>query len=100
MNTTTDQKLDTQNSLLKWILAGVGTGIVGLAMFVGSYINSSLSYRDKGEDYLRNDIKKSLDDNGKTQASIVKVLEQQTQILGEIRDDQKKFPAISASSPP
>lgn len=106
MAETTDQKLDTQTSLLKWILGGVGTSVVGVAVWIGSFINSAMSHRDEGEKYLRTEVKASLDsykkaveDNGDTQATIVRVLEQQTKILGEIRDDQKKFPAVASGIP-
>lgn len=104
--TTTDEKLDSQTSLLKWILGGVGIGICALAVFISTYINNSIAYRDKGEDYLRSEIKKELMDNGATQKEIVTVLqtlskssEAQVKILIEMRDDQKKFPAVASAKP-
>lgn len=80
-----DEKLDTQTSLLKYILGGVGTALLGLAVSVGSFINGLVSRGQANEDYLRD--------------KVVETLEKQTTILKEIRDDQKKFPAVAERRP-
>lgn len=87
---STNEKLDTHTQLLKWILGGVGTAVIGLAVWIGSFINNAMSHRDEGEKYLRNEVLE-------VQKSIAKSIETQTKVLVEIRDDQKKFPAVASN---
>ena len=96
---TTDTKLDAQTSLLKWILGGVATGVVGLAVFAGSTFTSFLSRSANNEEWLKKDLKASLDKQDTNQSSIAKTLERQTDILEDIRNDQRKFPAVAEGKP-
>lgn len=91
---TTDAKLDTQTSLLKWILGGVGTGVIGLAVFAGSTFTTFLNRSQSNEDWLKKDLKTSIDNQVANQATMVKLLDRQTIVLEQIRDDQRKFPAV------
>ena len=93
-----DAKMDTQTSLLKWILGGVGTALVGLALFAGATFNGFMTRSQTNEDWLKKDLKTSLDNQIANQAVMVKLLDRQTTVLEQIRDDQRRFPAVSASA--
>jgi hypothetical protein len=100
----TNEKLDAQTSLLKWILAGVGTGIAGLALFASSVFSQFLTRSQQDGEFLKKDLKDAVVAVSKGQENISKALEVQsnilqkqqqiwessTTLLKEIRDDQRR----------
>ncbi len=103
---TTDSKLDAQTTLLKWILTGVATGVTGLAVFAGTQFTSFMNRSAANEEWLKKDLKASLDKQDKNQEAITKLLERQvlvqensSKVLEAIRDDQRKFPQVAGERP-
>ena len=109
----TDQKMDTQTKLLKWILAGVGTGVTGAAIWMASYIGGLMTDRKEGEAFLRKEVKEELikisasgeamakgQETANEQSTIMlRTMERQTDYLRDMRDDQRKFPAVAERMP-
>lgn len=96
VDTSTDQKLDAQTSLLKWILGGVASGVAALAIFASSVFTSFLSRSQQGEEFLRKEVKDAIivvsqtqKDLADSQKSVTKAMDNQTTILQQIRDDQR-----------
>ena len=102
----TDAKLDQQTNLLRWILGGVGTAVGAGALWMGAQFTQDKSF-------LREDVKMSLKSISESNASIakfqetansntavmIKVLEENVKLAREIRDDQRKFPAVAEKIP-
>jgi len=110
---TNDAKMDQQTTLLKWILGGVGTAIAAIAVWASTQFASFMSDKKQGEVFLREEVKGSLNKISESSAAIVKsqettnaqqavlihATEGQTQVLREMRDDQRKFPAVAEKMP-
>ena len=94
-----DAKLDQQTALLKWILGGVGVALVGLAGFAATTFTSFMADRKQGEAFLREDVKTVLTKISEGNSDIARALQNQTQIMQQIRDDQRKFPAVAEAKP-
>jgi hypothetical protein len=100
----TNEKLDAQTTLLKWILTGVGTGIAALAVFASSVFSNFLTRNQQDSDFLKKDLKDAVISISKGQECVSKALEVQsgilqqqqqsvsvqTALLKEIRDDQRR----------
>ena len=100
------RQADNTNAMLKWILGGVAAGIVGIGFFAQVAFNTFMTRDEAQQNFLRQDLKAGIETMSQALEKVddrnevlVRSIDNQTRLLENIRDDQRKFPAVAETKP-
>jgi hypothetical protein len=90
------EQADAQTSMLRWILGGVGVGIVGIGFFAQVAFNTFMTRDEAQQNFLRQDMKAAIEKMTDVLAksddrtdTLVKAVENNTRAVEGLRDDTR-----------
>jgi hypothetical protein len=109
IDTAADAKktADSSHSMLRWILGGIGAGLVAIGFFAQVAFNTFMTRDEAQQNFLRQDLKAGIDKMSQAMEKVddknellVRAIDNQTRMIEGLRDDTRQGVWRSVEPPP